>query len=86
MGAVKGEVFGDEKEGEDDGDEEEGEDDGDEEEGEDDGDKEDGEEGEEGEEGEDVYGLLFLLNIITLFGEPTLRELKEMWLLRAFFR
>ena len=38
------------------------------------------------EEGEDVYGLLFLLSIIILFGEPTLSELKEMWLFRAFFR
>ena len=40
---------------------------GDEEEGEHDGYEE---EGADGEEGEDVYGLLFLLNIITLFGGP----------------
>ena len=59
------------------GDEEEGVVDGDEEEGEVDGDE---------EEGEDVYGLLFLLSIIILFGKPTLSELKEMWLFRAFFR
>ena len=43
---------------------------GDEEEGEHDGYEEEGADGEEGEEGEDVYGLLFLLNIITLFGGP----------------
>ena len=63
-----------------DGYEEEGEADGNEEE------REDDEEKEVGEEGEDVNGLLFLLNIITLFGEPTKSKLKEMWLLSTFFR